>query len=93
MRIFDHALDDDFGFNSPIKFPPINSLWPFHLPHRRFHRPSITNGIFGDNEFGNQDSWNDNLIPENDQNHPTSKVTRNQVYLKNFNDVNQICCF
>lgn len=91
LKIFDHAFDDDdFGFNIPFKFPPMEPLWPFHFPHRKFHKPG-RGGVVGNNGFnGNHIPWIDNLIPDNDKNHPPSKVNGNRVYLRNFNDVNCI---
>lgn len=88
MRIFEHAFDDIFNFDEPIKFPPIDPFWPFHLPHRNFHEPDA-NDVPDKNGFENSGSWNDNLVPDTDaDNNPTSQVTNNRVYLRNFNDVN-----
>lgn len=94
-RIFEHKFDDDFGFDIPIRFPPIDLLWPFHLPHRRHFRRPSANGVIGNDGFGNHESSgsDDNLIPDNDYSRPTSKVAGNRVYLKNNNDVCRVSFF
>lgn len=114
LRIFDqvqHAFDDDFGFDSPIfKFPPIptidsmpsfDPLWPFHLPHRKIHRPT-GHGTIGDIGFGNNWPWrvtpdnsptpDNNPTPDSDKHNPPTKV-KGKLYLKNYQDVKFVLKF